>query len=448
MSRIFTLCFTLLALTLLGQKNFVEGFITTLNGEQVNGLIDYREWVKTPHEIRFQRHGTAGKTEILTPYDIAGFKINYKQEEYIRAVVGVNNEPISDKEILEFELRADEIPAVQLDIDTIFLLVLVKGQINLYFYEDDNDKQHYFIQKGNGKIEELIYRIVRSRSPSTAADLLVPPNSRVYGANVAGGPASLIQSVTMLDYRKQLLDAMPGCPAILSDINRSLYSYTLLKLVNKYNTCVNHLTYVKPKDKANFDFYGYAGGNQPFIAVKDIYNNSDKQLNTTPGISVGAGFDIGIIRTNNRLSVGLEANYARSSAQHAQLFTPLDGLNQNIDYQIDLWGLRFNALLKYIIIKGKLNPYVKIGVGKSSYSTSNFQRTETLQSAPFTSTITERNLITSELHGIAGIGFKVNNFFLESRFESGNDINRFTGEDLEMTRLSVLVGYALTLNNK
>lgn len=447
MSRIFTLCFMLLAFSfsLLAQKNFVEGSITHLNGELTNGLIDYREWVKTPHEIRFQQHSTPGKIEIYSAHDIAGFTINHNKEEYIRAVTGINNEPIEAEKLLEFETTEEKIPSLKLDIDTLFLLVLVKGQVNLYLNEDENGKQHYFIQEGKNPIQELIYRAVILRGPSSQRDLLNNNrNERIYG--IPGGQTAHVQTVYLLDYRKQLLDAMPGCPAVITDINRSLYSYSLLKLVKKYNTCINRLTYVKTKDKANFDFYGYIGGNQPFITVKDIYNNSDQQLSTMPGISVGTGFDMGIIRTNNRLSVGLEINYARSSSQTSQLFTPLDGLDQKVDYHIDLWGLRFNALLKYIIFKGKLNPYVKIGIGKSSYSTSTFQRTETLQNAPFTSTTTERNLITSELHGIAGIGLKVNNFFLESRFESGNDINRFTGEDLEMTRLSVLAGYALRLN--
>ncbi|MFN7117398.1 MAG: hypothetical protein ACK4TA_11405 [Saprospiraceae bacterium] len=443
MNQIFTICLILVSFTLEAQKNFVEGSITTLQGETINGKIDYREWVKTPREIRFQRSTTPGKIETFTYYDIAGFKIQHNKEEYIRTIVGINKEPIESDKLLEFETTEANIPQVQLDIDTVFLLILVKGRVNLYFLEDPDGKQHYFIQKGNGAIEPLIFRRVILRNPNSQTDLL-NTNNRVYG--VTGMQSANYQEINYYNYREQLFKAMPDCLEINFDISRSLYSYSLTKLVKRYNECVNELTYIKAKDRASTNFYFYTGVNQPFIKIKDAYNNPPNALSTAPGISVGTGLEIGIIRSNNRLSIALEANYARSSSQTAQNFTPIDGQAQTLDYDIDLWGLRFNALLKYVLYKGKIMPYVKGGVGKSSYSTARFVRTETLQTAPFTSTITERALITSELHGIIGLGVKVNNFFLESRFESGNDINSVTGEDLEMTRLSVLAGYALPLN--
>lgn len=443
MRRIYTLLFSLLSFALFAQSNLVEGSITKLNGETVAGKINYREWITTPREIRFQPANNPGKTETYTADNILKFKINYKNETYQRAIVGINKESIEDRDLKEFDINDPSISILELDVDTVFLLVLVEGRINLYFLEDEKSKQHYFIQTGGGNIEELIYRrvIIRGNNNQNA---FTSPAGVQYGA--VATQSAPYEEVFFYDYKKQLLDVMSECPSVQADINRTLYSYTLLKLITKYNECVGELSYVKPKDKANHFLYFYAGGTQPFINLKDAYNTTPTALSASWGPSVGLGIEIGIIRSNNRLSVGLEANYARSSSQTAQSYTPIDGLNRTLTYDIDLWGLRFNGLLKYVLFKGKIKPYIEGGVGKSSYSTTKYVRTETLQTAPFTTITTERNLITSELHGIIGFGLKVNHFFLESRYESGNDINRFTGEDLKMTRLSALAGYALPLN--
>ncbi len=45
--------------------------------------------------------------------------------------------------------------------------------------------------------------------------------------------------------------------------------------------------------------------------------------------------------------------------------------------------------------------------------------------------------------GILGLRFR--QFFIESRFDAGTDINKVEKEDLKMNRLSIVAGYAFRL---
>lgn len=435
MRQIFTICFLFLSFTMVAQSNFVEGSITTLNEETIYGKIDYREWNTMPREIRFQRTDSSEKTEIYACKHLASLKIKYNNEEYVRAIVNVNKEPV-DKDIMRFESKQEAEASFKLVSDTVFLLTLIRGNVNLFTMTDEQNKQHFFIQKRMGNIDELIYRVV-----------LIPDNQvPTPFLNATSGNSS--KAIYFDDYRKQLSEAMQDCPATQKEIDKVYYSYDLLSLVKKYNECVGALNYVKPRDRAKSFFYGYIGVGQPFIDYKNIRSNFDRRFSGTLTSSFGLGFDIGMIRSLNKLSLGLEANFI--TLQGATTVPSVSSNDQiiNNNYTIDIKGVRLNGIFKYVLYNGKIQPYLKAGIGGSSYSKSNLVNTTSLPDQSFFIARYRQDLLKSELHGIIGLGLNVNNFFLESRYESGNDIHRVPGENLKLTRLSLLAGYALPLNKK
>ncbi|MDX1943066.1 MAG: hypothetical protein SFU99_21055 [Saprospiraceae bacterium] len=439
MNRIITICCIFLSFVTFAQSNFVDASITKLNGETIAGKIDYREWLITPNEIKFQPAATPAIIETYTPTDLSGFKIHYNNEEYKRAIVGINNEPTSgDGELTRIESLEELQKPLKLDVDTVFLLILVKGRVNLYTLYDEQ-KQHYFIQKSNGRIEELIYRVVLVKNfPQSGAVSIAGSEAFLPGSSYSG--------LVFEDYKRQLVEAMPDCPNIQTSINKVGYSYNLKSVVEEYNKCVGALIYVKPKDKAKSFIYAYAGAAKPFFTFQDANLDNAQYLSSSLTPSFGLGFDIGIIRSLNKISLGLEANYIAAKANASTRYEPFDGMVKISDYNFDVQGIRFNMLLKYVFFNKTLYPYIKAGIGGSSYFQADYVKTVRLEASPFTSTSTQKELIQSELHGVLGIGLTVNNFFLESRYELSNDINRFTNEDLKMKRLSLLAGYSLPFN--
>lgn len=158
---------------------------------------------------------------------------------------------IEEDEMTRFESAAEFDPRLKLDCDTVFLLVLVKGRINLFFLSDEQNKQHYFIQKGIGRIEELIYRKVLIKEPT--------PTGAMNANGVVTAVISPYQMVVFEDFKKQLMKAMMDCTAVEQEINRLLYANSIVNVVKKYNACVGELTYTKPKDRAKHTFYVCTG---------------------------------------------------------------------------------------------------------------------------------------------------------------------------------------------
>jgi hypothetical protein len=59
----------------LAQSNFNPGYVITLKGDTLRGLIDYREWDNNPADIRFKANAS-GKTETFSVNNASEFEIS------------------------------------------------------------------------------------------------------------------------------------------------------------------------------------------------------------------------------------------------------------------------------------------------------------------------------------------------------------------------------------
>ncbi len=129
------------------QKNLVEGYIVTNTGDTLFGKIDNLKWGRTPQKITFVS-ASLGKV-VYKPEEILAFKIT-NENTYIRSRTSLD---ITPHELTRL-LRTNERVVVP---DTMLLLKqLVKGRINLFTTRDSNDKIHFFIQKQQEPLTELI----------------------------------------------------------------------------------------------------------------------------------------------------------------------------------------------------------------------------------------------------------------------------------------------------
>jgi len=425
MKRAIILLIVLFPLLVSAQRNFTAGQIITRAGEIITGEIDYREWNVNPRQIRFRKGGEINTYEAT---ELRSFKIDAKHEIYESAVVLYNTEELDWEGMPQFQTYRDIDKAIQMQQDTVFLMVLVRGKMNLYQLIDKEKRMHFYYRKGNGPYEPLIYRIIKIMRPG---EILM---NNVLQEN------NLPRSIVFEDYKGQLKYAMLDCGNMDSGIDKLTYSRSIMDVVRRYNECAGQLIYLKPKDRASKFLYGFVGRAQSSFEIQDANNEAATSLPSTWSTTFGVGIELGIPRTKGKFSWIVEALYMRANSTITTIEEPLDLGSRDFSYTLDVRGFRFNGLLKYTLLTGKIQPYVKAGLG-----TSNYTRRDFLVKDLSTIQTDRQSLLKTEPFLIASFGIKAYNVFLEGRYMTGNDINRVTGFDTSMRRMSILLGYSLPL---
>ena len=247
---IFTLlCFLYFSNFSFTQSNFVAGTITKPDGTVVTGQIDYREWTLNPTKINF-RASVIGRTEIFTPTQIKEFSITTKKEFYKSATVFLNKATIDESKLIDFPTvnAANKYLNDHIVKENVFLLTLIKGEINLYsLYNVDNSnevKENFFIQKGNDTIIYLKNSL-----------LVVRPDETHYQYPVLH--TYLTSLFRLKEYISQLKTATEDCPNLKVAVD-SFTKYKqpdVVKCVKAYNNCKGNLIYTKNSDRYGISIY-------------------------------------------------------------------------------------------------------------------------------------------------------------------------------------------------
>ena len=442
MLRNYTLIALLMAgISLSAQRNFVPGSVILLDGQILNGEIDYREWLVNPKKFSF-RKGSASPA-VYTTADVAGFSITEKQEVYQRAIVDVVDESMEFDKMPEFESMKEVDPNPKIRRDTVFLLTLLKGKINLYSLTDKEQRLHYFTQKDKGPFEELVYRQVRVIKSILANSVTAPRNSISVAI-----PSRAPEIVHLEPYRMKLKQMMYEQPVLAAQMDKVYYSEQIVDIIRSYNEISGTLTYVKPKDKAPKAVYAFAGAGRTVYNLSDVFIPETAKGWTDQGPSFGLGMDWGVVRTNGKLSFRLEGLFEQFKFQYNTVSPHVKDNGKMVDYDLEFSALRLSGQLRFSPLKTAFRPYVFLGFGVGNYLSSRFDRYERAPDNQEVVQATQRKLLKSEMYSTGGIGFQWNNIFAEGRFQMGSDINRVTGEDLKMHRLLAVAGYRLPLSGK
>ncbi|MBP7555688.1 MAG: hypothetical protein KA821_05465 [Chitinophagaceae bacterium] len=153
---ITTLFMTGLSFAAFAQKNMLPGYIVLPSKDTVWGTIDYRNWEKNPKEIMFSQ--SSAESRSYTINEITAFGITGR-DYYRKATVSVDDNTVN---AWEASLYNKELIREQ----TVFLRILNEGK-ELTLYEFVNFKPHYYISKGGGPVEELIYKLERKSELSS-----------------------------------------------------------------------------------------------------------------------------------------------------------------------------------------------------------------------------------------------------------------------------------------
>jgi len=135
-----------LSTMLYAQGNYVSGYVITNQQDTIVGWINLRTDKNNQKQCEFKPDLKLA-TEIYLPEDIAGYRFTDAGKYYVSR-----------------EIRLNETP------QKVFLEFLVKGMMNLYYYEDEVD--YYFFEDQTGKMEVI------SRKPDKIENGLVYEDSR------------------------------------------------------------------------------------------------------------------------------------------------------------------------------------------------------------------------------------------------------------------------------
>ena len=258
------------------QSNFRKGFVIA-NGDTLRGLIDYRQWEKNPSTIKFKTDVNSANIVEYNTDDISYFEIN-GLDKYEKAVVNKDMRPVRLKDLTE---DADDL----YEEDTVFLRILVKGNMSLYQLTDD--KSHFYIKADGKKFEELIYKVYLADGAISRRSVYIDQLSRfVDRSKNNSGLLSIIQSA---DYKEN----------------------DLAKIVNQLNLEKGgEVLYTVKKLKVPLSFFVGAGaaysslkfGGESNKTSVLAYNKSIQPLLT-------AGIEMNILRNLQNLAFRAELSY-------------------------------------------------------------------------------------------------------------------------------------------
>lgn len=386
---------TLISTVSYSQNSLRPGYIVNLKGDTIRGLVNYRNWEKNPKKISFSND--SGRKDYF-PSDIKEFSA--ENEIYISAIVSVEDSPFKPEDITYTE----ELSFRQ---DTCFLQVVVEGAKSLYYYKDENAKQHYFIKGKSGLPELLLYKQYKIK---TDAGIFIQENKK---------------------YIQQLSQYIEDCPAIASSLRKLSYSgKSLRNLFDAYYQCKGEaITYKKKTDKGKVEIGAIAGAvftGTKFQSDADPFEFLDKSdFSGSTNFSGGIYFDITLSRSLGRWSVYNEILY--SSYKTGGSYTVFNNPEYYTDYNTTIApkSVKINNLIRYKIPVSGFFLYLNAGIANGFVLSA---KNELLKHTKFYSTEeTETLKVLNPLRKhyqelVTGIGAKYGRYSLEARAAFGNGL--------------------------
>jgi uncharacterized membrane protein len=398
------------------QKHFLPGYVVDARNDTIKGLIDYRNWNRTPKEISFKA-GVDSKEFDYSPNTIKKFGV--ENEIYVSGIVSYDDSPFYDSQLSVMEESLNR-------IDTVFLQLLAVGEKSLYYFKDKNKKEHFFIMQ-NGNYELLVYR--------------------KYLETVEG----IVYNKTNEIYKGQLTVYFQDCPLVRQKINSSTYSKNaFIKLFDEYYSGKgDQMAYKADLSKFRMESGLIAGislANIRFKGDKSFTSLINADFHTSVNPVLGGFVNIVFPRTGGNLSFNNELIYTSFKfTGHYFELTPDDhNIYTFTDNSIAYSYVKLNNLLKLNIPFGKLSIFINGGISDGIVlSSTNYKRTESHVYSIVD--VDERAALAKtrnwEKGYVAGMGTSFGRYSLEFRYEHGDGMSGFMLLNSPVTRFYLLARY-------
>ncbi|MEZ4888639.1 MAG: hypothetical protein R3E32_28195 [Chitinophagales bacterium] len=236
----FFTSYLFMVLNAVAQENYVEASITTLQGENLNGWIDYRDWQQSPSKIDF-KETLEGNEKEYYPVDILEFSVG--EAIYKSAVIEIEQ---SSRKIENLDANKD----LKLSKDTVFLETLIEGEVELYAYDGKNSGINFYIK------EDESYTLLQYKK-------------------YMDDNASKVKEFK--GYIYQLLQYMEKCSEMQTNLTKTVYTKVSLKKAFKnYYRCIDALPDFERKGNKIALKLGVVGGIN--YTSMSLISNSQKHI--------------------------------------------------------------------------------------------------------------------------------------------------------------------------
>jgi hypothetical protein len=388
MSKSFILATSLVlclltAPSVFGKQNFLPGYLINLQGDTIQGFIDYQEWSNNPEEVGFK------ESKYRTPvyygsHDIHGFGVLDKH--FVSANVQREISPFKDH-----LLEAD--PNLHLEWVHVFLQKLVASDKSLYYLKDADDKEHFYILE------------------DTSLTLLLHKVYIEYSNNVR-------KEYHNMRYIGQLTRYFWDRPDILKEIANTYYSRSDLEsLFEHYLKKTGQKKAFVNQDSRVTGTYGIvAGTSVTMLGIETDYLNAG----FGPSVNFTGGFSA---------DFAMAGNFRNWSFYNELLYSSYKSDNTYSHYLPAGWE-KFD--FKYL----KLNSMVRYDAGLLFFGAglSNGLCIDHYGSD-------DSDFRTYEIGLLFGAGIRYKRFSLELREDLGDGMSPFIGMYTHTERFQMLLGY-------
>jgi len=392
------------------QQNFVKGFTVSLKGDTTYGLINYRNWRKTPTSIQFKKEADATLIS-YTAKDIAFFGINLPNGREIYKAATVSIETSS-----KYLDHLDTQRAFNERTDNLFLLALLKGTYNLYVYEDE--KEHYFIENGD-EITELRFKTYYMNDKNIAKNE---------------------------QFKNQLANFLKNCPKIteLEILNLVYGNQALIKILKKYDECTNvrseeNLT----KEGTKLSFGAVLASDIARLSMKRD-NRPESAITSAGNFAVGLSMELKLPRNNRSSSFNIEALYRRYKfEERVDNFISNDEYFKYHRYFVGNYA-KVNFMYRYQFTAVKLKPFLNVGFSEA-FKFSDIDRSTT-EKKSYTAITTYKDpfILKEKSHeeGVnLGAGINISKINIELRAESTNGYSHILNAKTSINSLFLNLNY-------
>lgn len=298
MKKHFTIILVFLSIAFYsnGQAELKNGYILLLNGDTIYGQINNQNYYSNSIECEFKKNNT---DSIITfsPNQIKGYR--FLDGKYYRSMTIPTNK----------------------STENVFLEYLLNGQLSMFFRQDQDGVNHYFISKDTMPLTELLY---------TKEIVEIDGKTYLHEKKEANGVLSYYMS---------------DCPSIMYEVQslKEPSHESLIKIGKKYHNlvCTDHQCIIyEKKPKINIKL-GISAGTSYFFS-------NTEGANKTAGPSGGFNFLFQRSEISERLYFGVGLL--------------VDGIIENG------YLLSMPLSINYIHPKQKLSPYASVSFDINRFS--------------------------------------------------------------------------------
>jgi hypothetical protein len=389
------------------QKNYLPGYLISLNGDTIKGFVDYRGWETNPNKIDFRSANNEDKS--YTPSRIKGFGV--ADEIYESAIVKTE---IGATSVLEFKN------------DSTFLRTVFQGGKSLYFYKDKDQGRGRFYIKDNSTYELLLYK--------------------TYPKEQDDGGFSV--QVENKKYIGQLLVYLKDCPNIQRKLNQLVYTKRgMEKLFLYYYECTHSKISFQKKEKIDLEFGAVAGISITSLKFSGDPNYGDLiNTNYQSPLNFSGGLFLNVVMPGNQKKLALYNELLYSSFEANGQSKDVVNLNQYTVTSSKFGNtvLKINNLVRYKYPVGKAFLFFNGGLSSGFViSETNYKRAAyTFYSS---TTVTDGDAMVSpkkfEIGFVGGLGVSLNKYCLDLRMEKSSGFSPYLNLHENITRYYFLLGY-------